>query len=237
MIKKFLKRFEKLENTPQDIFSKRGFKISKRFERLEINEKKIEISITDKIIPEEQNAAKNDYLLICPYCGAENNNNAQICSLCKHELQTKFAKDYQELAQTLKRCACGAMNLNERKNCWICGRDLFLQDGRQPEINADNIISLNIDGKEYKSTDENLPLDIRILMERIRREGYKKEVIDEWAQKRQAESELKKESLEHQIGDTQLRYRYRLISLAAGIIIFIVFLLLRLGCNMLFKID
>ncbi|MFH0790701.1 MAG: zinc ribbon domain-containing protein [Candidatus Omnitrophota bacterium] len=232
MIKKFLKRFERLENTPKDTFFKEGVKISKRFERLEINERKIEISITDKIIPAEQNTTTTGYLLICPYCGAENNNNAQICSLCNHQLQTKFAKDYQELAQTLKRCTCGAMNLNERKNCWICGRDLFLQDGREPEINADNVISLNIDGREYKSTDKEIPLDIRILMERIRREGYKKEVIDEWAQKKQAESEAKQMSLEHRIGDVQSRYRYRLISLAVGIIVLILSLIFRMGCNM-----
>ncbi|MFH1768927.1 MAG: hypothetical protein ABH858_07185, partial [Candidatus Omnitrophota bacterium] len=186
MFKRILNRFEKLENLSADADIKHGLRISRRFERLEIGDKKIEFSLIDKITSEETAQATINYFIICPYCGMENAAEVDSCSFCKHNLKTKFAEDFQERSRLLKRCVCGTMNQADKLNCWACGVALKAADERKVKKakNSDNIIILNIDGKEYKSTDSNLPSDIRDLINQIRKEGYKKELIDEWVKSR-----------------------------------------------------
>lgn len=225
MLKKFLKRFERLENIPPDNLVRQGIKISRRFERLEISDRKIEVAITDKITQEEKAPPGITYFVFCPYCGQENNSASENCVFCKRSLRTKLAESYQ--GKLLKRCLCGAANVKERNNCWACGREFFLQDGKQPKIDADNTIILNIDGQEYKSTDKDLPFEIRILMEKIRREGYKKELIDEWVKQRKNEAELKKDTMAYRIRDLRLQYNSRIVYLGVGIAFFILIVLFR----------
>ena len=95
MIKKFLKRFEKLENAYVDnLFSSpENFNGTKRFERLEINDKKIEFSITDKVAPQEEAPAAVNYYIICHHCGQENPANTEICGYCKQPFRKNFIAD------------------------------------------------------------------------------------------------------------------------------------------------
>lgn len=225
MLKKFLKRFEKLENIPQDTLIRQGIKISKRFERLEIGQRQIEVAITDKIVQEEQAPDEVLYFIICSYCGAENVADAENCILCKHSLKDRLTEEFQKKARLLKKCkACGSANQSERRNCWVCGKDFFLKAGEEVKINTDNVITLNIDGIQYKSTDKNLPLDIRILMERIRRDGYKKELIDDWIKQRNISLERKKQETETRLTELRFSLTWRMI----GLIIFLIFIMFQL---------
>ena len=118
MTKKFLKRFEKLENVPVDTFAKKGIQISRRFERLEIGNKKIEVAITDRVSLQEKAPEALIYWIICPYCGAENTADSAVCVLCKHALRTKLAEEVRSNASLMKKCTvCGAVNHKERNNC------------------------------------------------------------------------------------------------------------------------
>ena len=70
MLRKFIKRFEKLEHAPKDGLCKGCIKISKRFERLEIGNRRIEVVITDTIgqteVYQAPANANVDYSVVCP---------------------------------------------------------------------------------------------------------------------------------------------------------------------------
>ncbi len=229
MLKRHLKRFERLENSPADKLVQQGIKLSKRFEFLEVGNKRIEIAITDKITSEElaEAPASIGYFFLCPYCGMENDPGAQHCAYCKQNLKTKFAEDYQKTSKLLQRCsACGATNQSDRRNCWVCGRDLPAAANKPaaPE-NSENIITLNIDGKIYRSSDKFLPPDIYALMQRIRKEGYSSKIIDDWINAKNETADLKKEGIESRITAVRQGLTWRLIALA----IFLLFMFFQMS--------
>lgn len=206
-MKKFLKRFEKLENKQFGPPVKNGFKVSKRFLRLEVNDRKIELSIQDTVAPEEQAPAGINYFTLCPYCGQENTFKEENCAYCKRALkgQTSYISDYTGQEHLVKRCICGAVNLKERKNCWVCGKDFSETAQKEMLPRKDsNVIVVNIDGILYKSTDENLPDDIRQLMVNIRRKGYSEDLINAWISDRNARIESERRS--NEIRMTQVRW-------------------------------
>jgi hypothetical protein len=229
MTERFLKRFEKLENIPADTFAKEGIQISRRFERLEIGNKKIEVAITDRVSLQEKAPEALIYWIICPYCGAENTADSVVCVLCKHALRTKLAEEVRSNASLMKKCTvCGAVNHKERNNCWVCGKNLF-EDGTtiSSEQTTTNTIILNIDNKEYRSTDKNLPQDILELIQRIRREGYSQKLIDDWVKVKQSQAQAKTGDLEHRISDLKLQIRGRATQITIGIIFVIVYIIIR----------
>ncbi|MDD5730542.1 MAG: zinc ribbon domain-containing protein [Candidatus Omnitrophica bacterium] len=224
MLKKFLKRFERLENNPQDLVNQ-DCRISKRFEFLEVGDKKIQVEIKDTVCQEEhqQTAKANqdlNYKLLCPYCGNENLPEAQNCSFCRQPLKTKMAEEYQKTAKTLKKCpSCQAINQSGRKNCWVCGLDFTMSGDRDTQRESNNVITLNIDGKIYSSTDDNLPIDIQALMGRIRKEGYSSAVIDDWIRNRNLETELKKETTAVRLEELRSAMSWRIFLLGAALLV------------------
>lgn len=232
---KNLKRFERLESSQPSDRATQETRTSKHFECLEVGEKKIEVSITDSVTAEEESSVETVYYILCPFCKAENLPEAQSCVRCHQPLTKRMEMAYQTKSVSLKKCSsCEFMNRVERKNCWNCGKEFLRGWGGKVRNDTDNVITLNIDGKEYKSSDEVLPMDIRILMQRIRREGYKKELIDDWALQRRLENELEKDKMENRIKSLQhqliAQSRFRLVSLAVSIILFVIFLVSR-GCR------
>jgi ribosomal protein L40E len=228
MTDKFLKRFEKLENLPADQMVEKGIQISRRFERLEVGDKRIEVAITDRISNAETAPSSVNYWIICPYCGAENTVDADHCVLCKHALKTKLTQAQQEKAHLMKKCSvCGAVNQDARRNCWVCGKSLFDSEVANPEENTTNTIILNIEGKEYRSTDENLPLDIRELMERIRRRGYSKALIDEWAKEKAEKERINTENMRDRIDELRTQYNLRRNQIIFTVGIILLYLILR----------
>ncbi len=222
-MKRFLKRFEKLENILCSSSIKECTKISKRFERLEIGDKKIEVAITDKVTEQEKAPSEIVYYILCPYCGKENTVEAHVCEFCNHNLQSKLSENYQTIVHLLKKCSvCKAMNLKERTTCWVCGRNFFVNRGQEPALNTDNIITLNIDGKEYNSSDIKLPADVKALMQKIRRDGYKKEVVEDWINKRNEEKDLEKEINKRRLTEIRFGLTWRIIVLIV-VIVFVIF--------------
>ncbi|HAH19285.1 MAG: hypothetical protein A2Y00_06955 [Omnitrophica WOR_2 bacterium GWF2_43_52] len=223
MLRKFIKRFEKLEHAPKDGLCKGCIKISKRFERLEIGNRRIEVVITDTIgqteVYQAPANANVDYSVVCPYCGKENLSSAILCISCQNSLQTPLTENYQKAARSIKKCTCGAINQGERRNCWVCGRDFSLAGDKNVAIDSANEIILNIDGVEYKSSDRNLPFDIVTLMERIRKYGYSKELIDDWVKRKKAENDLKQQSLRERIEEIRSQLSARQVQLIIGIVV------------------
>lgn len=223
MLRKFIKRFEKLEHTPKDGLCKECIKISKRFERLEIGNRRIEVVITDKISQAEAYQAPVNanvaYAVVCPYCGKENLSGVTLCIACQNSLQTPLAENFQKAARSIKKCTCGAINQGERRNCWVCGRDFSLAGDKNVAIDSANEIILNIDGVEYKSSDRNLPFDIVTLMERIRKYGYSKELVDNWVTRKKEENDLRQQSLRERIEEIRSQLTARQVQLIIGIVV------------------
>jgi hypothetical protein len=220
-MKKFLKRFEKLENTYLNLPLEDGKKVSKRFERLEINDRKFEFTIIDQVAPEEKAPSQIRYYILCPYCGQENPAETEVCGFCKRPFEKSFQADYRGKANLVKKCICGAVNLKERKNCWVCGRDFSLWGDKEVSEKPENIITLNIDGKTYKSNDPELPQGIVSLMEKIRREGYSEKLVNDWMQEKNFEAEEKTGEIRSRLTEIQFGMIWRGIALIA-VLIFIV---------------
>ena len=156
-MKDFLKRFQKLENQPTDWSVKpESMPATKRFEKLEINDRKIEVAISDRAAAHETAPTGTNYIRMCPYCGAENSSSSRECAQCRHAL-SEYYNDYGGQEGQLKKCVCGALNLKERKFCWVCGRDFSLSGDSQVVPRQENVIVLTIDGQTYRSTDAGLP--------------------------------------------------------------------------------
>lgn len=222
----FLKRFANLENLPKDIFVKKGLRISKRFECLEIGDKKITFTLTDKISPIEKAAENTNHKIICPYCGEDNNKNDENCTFCKRIITTKFTEEFQDYASSIIRCECGTVNRKEKKYCWVCGR-LLSENPSNPAIQQQNTIVVNIDGKEYRSDDRYLPPKVVELMNRIRKEGYKKEIIDEWI--RENNSDRAETILQRNTRLINIRWRIvcGILVLIAAIVIILISIFIR----------
>ena len=226
-MQKFLKRFQRLENTTlnNDLITGADLKPSKRFMRLELSDKKIEFVLEDKVSLEESVPQGKEFYFLCPYCGNENNFNVEVCGYCKHLLKNQYIPDYSGKAATiLKKCHCGAMNLKERKNCWVCGRDFSIWGDEEVKEKPENIIILNIDGKVYKSTDKELPPGIVELMQKIRREGYSENIVQEWMQEKNEDVELQQKKLGSRLSEIRWGLFWRIFGLI-GFIIFIIFYL------------
>ncbi|MBI5884236.1 MAG: hypothetical protein HZB91_14165 [Elusimicrobia bacterium] len=82
---------------------------------------------------------------------------------------------------------CGQTNEAERETCWACYKPLAPR-AEEPKPAAQEPaargpqqeITLVIDGLTYSSNDPSLPEDIRVLMDRIRSEGFSQRLLDEW---------------------------------------------------------
>lgn len=227
MRKIFLKRFEKLEHGAQDPCEKKHIRICRRFEILEVGERTIQVAITDRITPHESAPAQKHYFLLCPYCGKENGDGAFSCSHCNHALQTRLADGYQKIPK-LRRCAvCEAANQEGRKCCWFCGKQLSKIADRDSGNDGGNVIVLNLDGKEYKSTDPDLPPDVQALFGRIRRDGYDKRIVQEWLRERSHQRQHNTERISEQVDALRWelgRRHYQF--LIGGIIVLIVVVIL-----------
>lgn len=72
---------------------------------------------------------------------------------------------------------CGQANEAERETCWAC----FCTLKKSPsEVVPLQEITLVIDGNTYRSGDSNLPEDVKVLMERIGKQGYSQSLFMEW---------------------------------------------------------
>jgi len=84
-MEKFLKRFERLENTTlnKNFLPDIELQNSKRFTKLEVNDKKIEFTVEDKVSQQETVGPGKEYFFFCPFCGGQNSSTLDVCSYCK----------------------------------------------------------------------------------------------------------------------------------------------------------
>lgn len=73
---------------------------------------------------------------------------------------------------------CSQPNEPQRETCWACFKKLGADAPAQRPAEPDFTIVL--DGKTYKSSDKDLPEDIRELMKRIQEKGYSEDLLVEW---------------------------------------------------------
>ncbi|MCX7927910.1 MAG: hypothetical protein N2606_07245 [Candidatus Omnitrophica bacterium] len=215
-MRRSLKRFERLENKscpPKDFSCLEKSVLNRRFERLEVNEHIVEFCLLDKVCPLEKSGQQEQRFISCPFCGEKNSQNALTCQNCHRKIYSEYIADYTGQEDLLKRCICGAINLKERRNCWVCGRDFNLYGASEVKPAEENIITLKIDGVIYKSTDKNLPEPIKQLMQRIRREGYSEELINDWLSQHNEKIENQRQKQEREIRKIKLQIILRVLGL------------------------
>jgi hypothetical protein len=81
-------------------------------------------------------------------------------------------------------CAhCGRPNERQSELCWACGKPVTPLPGAAaaPDKPAPGQpVQLVLDGQTYRSDDPGIPADIRVLIERVRKEGYTPELLGRW---------------------------------------------------------
>lgn len=74
---------------------------------------------------------------------------------------------------------CGQANEKERETCWACFQPLG-EAPKKPAPKGPADITIVLDGINYKSSDPNLPPDVRELMKRIHEQGFSQELLADW---------------------------------------------------------
>jgi len=74
--------------------------------------------------------------------------------------------------------SCGQANEKGRELCWACYKPLTAPANPTPDPGQE--VCIVLDGVSYRSSDPNLPDDIRVLIERIRTNGYNPELMRDW---------------------------------------------------------
>lgn len=83
---------------------------------------------------------------------------------------------------------CGQPNEKARQTCWACFQPLG-PEAAKPAPKGPKDITIVLDGLTYRSSDPNLPPDIKVLMDQIHEKGYSEELLAQWRTWRAARNE------------------------------------------------
>lgn len=231
-------RFSRLEFSPILKIFKKPKGTSKRFLHLEVDGHKIKVELTNNKAPER---------MFCPKCGHANTVDSLYCSFCSYAFDQNAQKTSGEtnLKPWQKKCpGCGTICNRSQKYCLYCGWRIayWTEEEQSPaEINVKrpsnssrykNEIKLTIDGTVYSSNDVYIPTDIRQLMDKIDKEGYSKEMVENWIKERNLQKEMENFSRQgNSDSDTsylQWQLAWKIVGVILSIFVPIIFILLRL---------
>lgn len=232
-------RFSRLELGPILKIFKKQKDLSKRFLRLEVDGHKIKVEVSGDVSSSD---------IFCPKCGHLNAKDSLYCNFCSHvfEQNAQKTEDKEGLESWQKKCpGCGTICNRNQKYCLRCGwRIAYWTEedetpaqvgGKAISSRYKNEIKLTIDGNLYSSNDMYLPADVRELMDKIDKEGYSKEMVENWVKarnlKQQLENESRRESLETNEAGLRMQVVWRLIIAVASILIPILFIWLRIALH------
>ncbi len=83
---------------------------------------------------------------------------------------------------------CGQANEKERSTCWACFQPLRGPVAK-PAHKGPEDVTIVLDGINYKSSDPNLPPDVKELMRRITEQGFSQELLAGWRNWRASRNE------------------------------------------------
>jgi hypothetical protein len=83
---------------------------------------------------------------------------------------------------------CSQVNERERTVCWACFKPLKPPtEAAPPKPAQDQPVHLVLNGVHYQENDPSLPADIRLLIQRIRKEGYSPALVADWQKQTKAQ--------------------------------------------------
>ncbi|MDD2703010.1 MAG: zinc ribbon domain-containing protein [Candidatus Omnitrophica bacterium] len=227
-------RFRKLELSPLLKVFRKSSDDLKRFEHLEVDGHKIKLEITHKVDPDAKG------FIACPQCQKKNPGNTLYCLYCSfifnqagdREVSDTGLQPYQILCPN-----CGRVGARAQRSCVYCGQVFTRDENEIPtgagwqnhdlvDLNESPVITVTIDGREYRSNDPGLPADIKELMSRIRQEGYTREMVDDWARSRQIEKEYELQRARKNLQSAREQLWLRLLQIGVVIGFFVLLLLL-----------
>jgi RNA polymerase subunit RPABC4/transcription elongation factor Spt4 len=233
-------RFQRLEfGSLLKVFRKPRLEL-KRFECLEIEGHKIQIKISAE-------AAKNYSL--CPKCKKKNPKDSLYCVYCG-SIFSQVAEEEKavEMAPWEKKCpGCGRINNRNQEYCLYCGwrvaplskeaeqteGEVLRQAADEELLMQGEIVTVVVDGKTYCSTDKGIPPEIKKLILKIKKEGYSKEMVDEWVKKINQEKDLRQVIKEQDIAQRENEARSEIAQrfmVIIGIILFYFLLVFSFTC-------
>jgi hypothetical protein len=227
-------RFRKLELAPLLKVFRRSSSELKRFERLEVDGHKIKIEITHKVEPDAKG------YISCPQCKKRNPASALYCLYCSF-IFSQVAQEVPDsgLQPYQMQCpSCLRIGVRTQRSCTYCGQAFAppeekeiptgtdWQDNKTVDLRESTAVTVTIDGVVYRSTDPDLPVDIRQLMVRIRQEGYTKEMVDAWIKSRQVEREVDLQMAQEELNSARAQLWIRIAQIAGVIGFFALILLL-----------
>jgi len=228
-------RFSRLEFGPIIKIFKKQKGLSKRFLHLEVDGHKIKLEVSEAAVSSD---------IFCPKCGHLNKKDSLYCNFCSHvfEQNAQKTEGKETIESWQKKCpGCGTICNRNKKYCFRCGWRIAYwgeEDENPAQIGGKSVsarykkeIKLTIDGNVYSSNDAYVPAHIRELMDRVDKEGYSKELVENWVKERnlkqELENESRRETLESDISEAQMRVVWRLIATIATILVPIFFIWLR----------
>lgn len=186
-------RFLRLECSPIIKVFKKPKESFDRFTLLEVDGHKIEIGV-------KRTSQVRLKFIDCPKCKRRNPENSLYCLYCDFTFGEKVegAQDLNLEQWEIKCADCGRFFNRHQNSCIYCGWQVSPGESAasakenipQSDSTAKKRIVLNIDGREYSSTDKYLPSYIKELMDRIEKEGYSEELVNNWMKDKNMREEL-----------------------------------------------
>jgi len=116
----------------------------------------------------------------CFYCDKDFGADIQTCPECTKPL-TKI---------NLKKCSkCNAKSSPVAATCWVCNEPFPKLEVKREKETA-NLLTLDMDGKTYRSTDESLSDDLKKLFADLLASGFDKNVFEAWAKQKELKTEI-----------------------------------------------
>jgi hypothetical protein len=226
-------RFRKLELSPLLKVFRKSSDDLKRFEHLEVDGHKIKVEITHKVEPDSKG------FITCPQCQKKNPGNTLYCLYCSFifNQSTKEISDTGLQPYQVQCPNCRRVGARAQRSCVYCGQVFPREENEIPtgagwqnhnlvDLNESPVITVTIDGREYRSDDPDLPAGIKELMIKIRQEGYTREMVDDWVRSRQIEKEYELQRARENLQYAREQLWIRLFQIGGVIGFFVLILLL-----------
>ena len=177
-------RFRRLECSPVLGWFKKPVMKSSRFQVLEVAGHKVQVKINAAAQTKKINFKQ------CPRCGRRSEATSLYCISCDFAFIDAGQVEGSNLEKWEMRCrGCGRVVNRNQASCYYCGWR-FKPPAEEPAPQDQGEICVTIDNYRYSSRDANLPLQVRELIARIRKEGYSQELIDNWIKERNERAEM-----------------------------------------------
>lgn len=229
--RRYIELSKERKNIPLGQQKKKKPKVKKETDLIKIDGKTLRITVINPISEDSKQE-----IALCSSCKREFEKGLVFCPFCKEAIK----KSPSIIDSKFVKCECGARNPISRDNCFICGQALLKEAAHKAESLPQFLVRVEFEGKVYSSIDENLPVDMRFIIERVEKNGYDRKIIEEWSRIQKFKTEFVKEKVRSQTQALGEDFRSRqnfTIFIALSIITAVILLFLSIFLNWKFFVK